>query len=124
MKSLHISLKILSALYLLAVFPVLAAEAEDSERFKQIYEKEWAFRLQEFPLFASYAGVHDYADMMGHVSEADQLRRNGFWKGIRSQLNEISCARLEREECINYRVFVKQMDHFIAGYVLPDSLYQ
>jgi len=116
MKSLHISLKILSALLLLAVFPVLTAAAEDSERFKQIYEKEWAFRLQEFPLFASYAGVHDYADMMGHVSEADQLRRNGFWKGIRSQLNEISCARLEREECINFRVFVKQMDNYIAGY--------
>jgi uncharacterized protein (DUF885 family) len=94
--------------------PVMAAE--DSERFRQIYEKEWAFRLSEFPMFASYVGVQEYADRLGDVSEAAQARRYEFWKGIKAQLDTVSCERLEREECINYRIFSKQMDNFIADY--------
>ena len=113
MKLLPVSLSILVTVLLLAAFPV---SAEDSERFKQIYEKEWDFRLKESPLFASSAGVHDYAGMLGHVSAADQLRRHDFWKGIREELDQISCARLERDECINYRVYIRQLDNYIAVY--------
>jgi uncharacterized protein (DUF885 family) len=114
MKNLPGSVKILMTVLLLTAIP--ASAAQDSERFKQIYEKEWDFRLKEFPLFASSTGVHDYADLLGQVSEADQLRRHDFWRGIRSELDEISCAKLERDECINYRVYIKQLDNFIAGY--------
>ena len=55
-------------LALLAMLPASALAAADSERFKSIYEAEWAFRLREFPMFASYVGVHDYDDRMGRVS--------------------------------------------------------
>ena len=88
----------------------------DSERFREIYEREWAFRLREFPMFASYVGVHDYDDRLGRVSETDQARRHAFWKAIRAELDDISCVRLGTEDCINYRVFVQQMDNFIAAY--------
>jgi uncharacterized protein (DUF885 family) len=90
--------------------------AADSDSFKAIYEVEWAFRLREFPMFASYVGVHDFDDRMGRVGEADQARRHAFWKDIRSQLDGISCERLERDECVNYRIFVQQMDNFVAAY--------
>lgn len=100
----------------LAALPGPALAAADGDRFRAIYEKEWAFRLQEFPQFASYVGVHDYSDRLGRVSEQDQARRHAFWKGIRAELDGVSCARLERDECIDYRIFVAQMDNFIAGY--------
>lgn len=100
----------------LALSSPLLEAAADSERFVSIYEKEWAFRLREFPLFATYVGVHDYDDRMGHVSEADQARRHAFWKEIRAQLDGISCERLTREDCVNYRIFRQQMDNFIAAY--------
>ena len=103
-------------LALLAMLPASALAAADSERFKSIYEAEWAFRLREFPMFASYVGVHDYDDRMGRVSEADQARRHAYWKNVREQLNGISCERLAREECIDYRIYVQQMDNFIADY--------
>jgi uncharacterized protein (DUF885 family) len=90
--------------------------AEDSERFKRIYEKEWAFRMQEFPLFASHTGTQAHADRLGDVSEAAQRRRHRFWKAIRSELDSISCARLERENCINYRIFQRQIENFLAEY--------
>ena len=111
----HFVAAILLGLALLIPGQLLLAAA-DSERFQSIHEKEWAFRLREFPMFATYVGVHDYDDRMGHVSEADQARRHAFWKDIRAQLDEISCARLSREECVNYRIFRQQMDNFIAAY--------
>jgi uncharacterized protein (DUF885 family) len=105
-----------AGLLLLAMWPPLAMAAADSDRFRTIYEAEWDFRLREFPLFASYAGVHDYDDRLGRVSESDQARRHAFWKDVRAQLDTVSCARLTREECIDYRIFVQQIDNFIAAY--------
>jgi len=109
-----IRLSIVFFLLLSSALP--AAAAEDSERFRGIYEKEWAFRLKEFPMFASYVGVQDYADRLGDVSEEAQARRFEFWKAIRAELDTVSCNRLEREECINYRIFATQMDNFLADY--------
>jgi uncharacterized protein (DUF885 family) len=106
---------ILFGLLLLACAgPALAAG--DGVRFREIYEKEWAFRLQEFPMFASSVGVHEYADQLGDVSEEAQLRRYEYWKGVRTQLDEISCQRLDRKGCINYRIYVKQIDNYLGAY--------
>jgi uncharacterized protein (DUF885 family) len=102
--------------------PLSAMAAEDSQQFRDIYEKEWAFRMKEFPLFASDAGVNDYADQLGDVSEEAQARRNEFWKSIRSELDDISCQRLDRDDCINYRVFVRQMDNYLAAYEIKSYL--
>ncbi|MBT8049116.1 MAG: DUF885 domain-containing protein [Xanthomonadales bacterium] len=109
-------IKYATVLFLLLSFVLPAVAADDSEQFRQIYEKEWAFRLQQFPMFASWVGVHDYADQLGDVSEEAQAARNEFWKGIREELQAVSCQRLQREDCINYRIFIKQIDNFIADY--------
>jgi uncharacterized protein (DUF885 family) len=93
-----------------------ALGAADSERFRELHEREWAFRLQEFPLFASSVGVDDYPDRLGHVNEEAQARRYGYWQEIRKELRDISCQRLTRSECIDYRIFTRQVDHFLAAY--------
>lgn len=98
--------------------------AQDSEAFKALYEKEWDFRLREFPTLASSVGVHDYDDRLAHVSASDQQRRYTFWKEVRAALDQISCERLDRVECINYRIFKRQMDNALAdielrGYLIP-----
>jgi uncharacterized protein (DUF885 family) len=93
-----------------------AAAADDTERFRALYEKEWTFRMQEFPVFASSLGHADQAGRLGRVSEADQARRHAFWMDIRAGLNTISCERLDRADCVNYRIFKRQIDDFIAGY--------
>ena len=107
---------ILAATVLALVCTPALATGEDSEHFKQIYEKEWAFRLEQFPMLAGYTGNEEGAGKLGHVGEEDQKRRYEFWKGIRTELDGISCQRLEREDCINYRVFKRQMDNFLAEY--------
>ena len=111
---------VLSVLFVLPSSPVLASE--DGDRFKEIYTKEWAFRLKEFPVFASSVGVHDYDGQLGHVSEQVQVRRNAGWKKIRAELDGISCKRLDRDECVNYRIYVNQMDNYLTTFEIRSYL--
>ena len=98
------------------VVSTAATAADDAARFRALYEKEWAFRMDEFPVFATALGFDDRAGRLAHVSEADQARRHSFWTGVRTELESISCERMEREDCINYRIFRRQIDDFIADY--------
>lgn len=101
---------------LVSVNAAADAGLADADTFRAIYEKEWAFRLREFPALASATGVDEFDDALGHVSEADQLRRHEYWQGIRGELKVISCERLERPDCINLRLFTKQIDDLLADY--------
>ena len=56
------------------------AAADDGEAFRKIYEKEWAFRLDEFPMLATHVGQKDQAGRLGGVSDSDQARRYAYWK--------------------------------------------
>lgn len=88
----------------------------DSEMFQALLEREWDFRINEYPSLARDNGVEGYADRVARVSEQDQSRRYGFWKQVRLELDALSCQRLEREECINYRIFARQIHQFLADY--------
>jgi uncharacterized protein (DUF885 family) len=104
------------------LFPFLAClafntfAAEDSQVFQQLVDREWQFRLNEFPYLARESGDKSKAGQITHVSEKDQLRRYEFWKQIKFELAAISCDKLEREECINYRIFERQIHQFLASY--------
>lgn len=101
-------------LWIVAATSVQAAD--DSAAFKQIYQAEWDFRLKEFPSMASATGHDEYADRLGHVSESDQKRRYDYWSGVQDQLQALSCENLSHEDCINYRLYRKQISDFLADY--------
>lgn len=109
-------MKMLSPMMLTLLLAANAQAAGDSAAFKALLDREWAFRLAEFPELARENGVHDYDDEITHVAPADQKRRYRFWKQVRAQLDGISCDRLEHEECIDYRMFKRQMHEFLADY--------
>ncbi len=104
----------------LGLAPLLAlaentAAIDHSARFKALYEKEWAFRKAEFPGLGRDGGDTP-VDRLTRVSEEDQNRRYEFWKQVRTDLDAIDCTALGRELCIDYRMFRRQMDQFIADY--------
>ena len=106
--------KLLPLMALLLVFNTYAGD--DSDAFQVLIKKEWDFRLTEFPSLARNNGVKDNAGQITHVSEKDQLRRYEFWKQIQIELAAIYCEKLGREECINYRMFGRQIHQFLADY--------
>jgi len=101
---------------LLAFLSFSTFAGEDSEIFGQLLAREWAFRTNEFPYLARENGDKEKAHLITHVSEKDQLRRYEYWKQVRFELDAISCEKLEREECINYRMFERQIHQFLADY--------
>ncbi|MDZ4729667.1 MAG: DUF885 domain-containing protein [Xanthomonadales bacterium] len=108
---------LIAVLVLLASSFTTVVAADDSAAFKKIYEQEWAFRLKEFPTMASATGNDDYANKLGHVSEADQKRRFDYWSRVQQQLQALSCEQLSHEDCVNFRLYEKQISDFLADYV-------
>jgi uncharacterized protein (DUF885 family) len=115
MKKISISL-------LVMMFSCSAFAQTDSEAFEALLDKDWEFRMQEFPSLARSNDRHDQDGKLTHVSEKDQLRRYNFWKQIQLEQAEISCDALEPDECINYRIFERQIHQFLASYETRDYL--
>jgi uncharacterized protein (DUF885 family) len=114
---------ILALLLLWCVNPGLAANATDA-RFKALYEREWAWRMAEFPLQATGAGVHDFDDRLGRVDEASQRKRLSYWRGVAAELGNIEASALSPTERINHAIYRDQIDSLIGGievrsYLLP-----
>lgn len=99
-----------------ACAPLSAGDESDTSTFRSIYQKEWQFRLDEFPLLATRTGIEGQAGRLGRVGEEDQARRYRYWKATRAELDGLSCARMDRETCIDFRVYRRQIDNFIADY--------
>ncbi len=106
--------KLLTMMAVLLAFNTQAGD--DSEVFHALVKKDWDFRLNEYPSLARRNGVEHNAGQITHVGEKDQLRRYEFWKQVQLELGAISCAKLEREECINYRLIGRQIHQYLANY--------
>lgn len=118
--------KIFTLLFALLTGPVYCLEIDAGalRSFKALYTAEWAFRLEEFPDLATSVGVHDYDDRLAHVRESDQKRRLEYWHSTLEKLQQIPCESLGRNDCINYRIFKRQLVGFIADiesryYLMP-----
>ncbi|MGA0265640.1 MAG: DUF885 domain-containing protein [Lysobacterales bacterium] len=114
---------IMTGLFFLG-FTLCVSAAEDSAAFKSLYEKEWAFRLKEYPRLAREMGAEETAHRLTRVAREDQDRRYAFYTGLETELEAVSCERLERVECINYRIFRNQVRQFIEdhehrAYLIP-----
>ena len=111
-----------AVLFLAASMSFGAVAEQDSAAFQALLDKEWEFRLQEFASMARSQDVPGSKAKMTQVSEADQLRRYNFWKQIQAEQAELSCERLSRQECINYKMFARQMHSYLAGYETKEYL--
>ncbi len=87
--------------------------ADEAARFRALYEKEWNFRLSEFPLLATEAGDHRFDDRLGSATMAAVERRERFWRGILNELNRIEVERLSAGERTDAAIFRRQIESFL-----------
>ncbi|TDR47548.1 uncharacterized protein (DUF885 family) [Tahibacter aquaticus] len=109
---------------LLALALALPAIAQDSaaDRFKNLYEREWAWRQQESPQLASYLGDHSRGGELGHVDEKSQLRRLKDLQAFQRELEAISPDQLSAADKINYAIYRAQLANRIGGIQVKDYL--
>jgi uncharacterized protein (DUF885 family) len=85
-----------------------------------LFDREWEFRLQEFPMLATYVGRHDYDDRLGRVARVDQQRRAEFWREILRELDAIDRADWTRTDHVNAALFRRQLTDFVTDIEFRD----
>ncbi|MCB0676990.1 MAG: DUF885 domain-containing protein [Saprospiraceae bacterium] len=108
----------------LLLFSCRSEKENASEALHELFAEEWAYRLQEFPTFATYTGFHDYNDRLPDVSEEAYRRRADYWRNCLTELASIDREALDRTDQINYDLFKYVLEDDIAqvefeAYLIP-----
>ena len=86
-----------------------------------LFDKEWEFRLREFPMLATYVGRNEYDDRLARVTAQEQLRRAEFWRGILGELETLEQrSAWSGTDRINAALFRRQLRDFIADIEFGD----
>ncbi len=94
--------------------PAHAVDA--SERLHALFAREWAFRLAEFPMLASYVGTSDFNDRLASVDASDQARRARTRRAFLEELHAIERTALATADQVNYSLFERQLEDTIADF--------
>lgn len=102
-------------LLLCCLMPVAALAADARSTFRETWQDEWEWRLQQMPLLATSVGVHTYDDRLGDVSPAAQQVRLARWRKVLAALDRIRREELDGTAQVDYAIYRAQIESFIAG---------
>jgi uncharacterized protein (DUF885 family) len=97
---------------LLLSMPAIAQQSADT-RFKQIYEKEWAWRTGQAGVSAS-GEAQPNNGRLDQVDARRQQERLVHWQKVMEQLDAIDAKQLSPAEQVNAAIYREQIRNFIA----------
>ena len=100
------------AVGLLLTMPVFAQQSADGH-FKQIYEKEWAWRTGQAGVSAS-GEPQPNNGRLDQVDAKRQQERLEYWQKVIGQLDAIDAKQLSPPEQVNYAIYREQIRNFTA----------
>ena len=86
---------------------------EDSQKLTQLIDKYWEFKIQESPMFATYAGDHRFNDQLDKISLNDQRRQQLFSEQLLAELKALDTNRLSEGEQINLAILKRELSDFL-----------
>ncbi len=116
----------LLALFLCTLLAPLAGRAaadpgSPAARLHDLFDREWEWRLEEDPEFATSVGRHEYDDRLTNTSPEDLARRAESTKGFLAELKAIPTAQLLPEDQTSAEVFRRQLEMRLADFELGDD---
>jgi uncharacterized protein (DUF885 family) len=81
-------------------------------QLRAIYTEEWKWRRGQFPQREDPA--QPIAERLPREDPATQQMRLRYWEDVRHRLDDIPRAQLAAEEQINYEVYRREIENFIA----------
>jgi uncharacterized protein (DUF885 family) len=94
-------------------------------RLHALFDREWQWRLQRWPEFATAAGVHDRDDQLADLSlEAleEQDRESRAFLAEAQAIEALGPRALEEEERIDLTIFRTQLEDRIAAHSFGEDL--
>lgn len=95
-----------------------------AESLHRLFDKEWTFRVREYPLAATYMGDTTQNDRIESLAPSDMHRREEFYSNLTREIAAIDTAALEYNDKINYELFdyyvSNQLDYYkFKSYRIP-----
>ncbi|MCH8348267.1 MAG: DUF885 family protein, partial [Proteobacteria bacterium] len=112
---------LLVAIFLIGGQPAFADTADtaeingEAEKLHQLFEDEWAERMKDEPLAATYAGVADYNHRLACVTEDCYLEQQGEDRAFLGRLRGIDRTILSEEDQLNYDLFAFELEARITN---------
>jgi uncharacterized protein (DUF885 family) len=103
-----------------ATRPVQAANP--AARLRALFDREWQWRLREYPEFATAVGDHDFDDRLTDVSLAAQERRSQETLGFLAELQGVDRASLGDDDQVDYDLFETQLRERVDSVRFLDHL--
>lgn len=98
-------LSILMFAFLSVSVPAFAETNAEAEKLHQLFNDEWAQRMADEPLAATYNGINDYNDHLACVTEACYQTQGEADKAFLARLEAIDRAQLAEDDQLNYDLF-------------------
>jgi uncharacterized protein (DUF885 family) len=100
------------------------AHARPPDAFRAVVDRDWTWRMQEFPLFASSVGVREADDRLDRVDVATQLQHLAHWRAIDAELAALPPASLSTADRVSAAVLAEELRARIAAtehrdYLMP-----
>lgn len=98
------------------------AQPTPDESFLELVDRIWEHDLQEYPLFATRVGEHQYNDRLPTVSLANSKRRNEARVGFLAEIESIGREGLSPDQQINYDILRRLIRDEITEHEFGDQL--
>ncbi len=95
---------------------------DPAQSLRQIFEDDWAFRVQENPLLATSIGNHEANDRLPSVTAEDGARRNAFNRELMGRLQAVDLSKLNQQDRINHELFKVELQDRLAGFEFKSYL--
>ncbi len=116
--------KLLLIVLMLGFAPAAFADADAETRFRELWQREWAWRLAQFPQLATAVGVHDHDERLGEVGLAAQEKRRKYWLEVLRELDAIGPDALSADSRVDFAIYRAQIESAaenirLGGHLLP-----
>ncbi len=100
-------------------YSTLAAEKPNADKqLRAIYNQEWQWRLEQFP--GLEGSSQPVPDRLPKVDPATQEMRLKYWEEVLHKLDAIQRAQLSPEEQVNYDIYRREIEDFVADQKFRD----
>lgn len=94
----------------------------DGERLRSVYDREWQWRLEQWPTFASSVGDHRYDDRLSSESLEDHDRRAQQTRAFLDEVEQIDRTSLDGPDRVNYDIFAAQLRERLESHRFGEHL--
>jgi len=98
--------------------PCFAAAPNADARLRAVYTEEWKWRREQFP--NQEDSTKPIVDHLPKEDPATQEMRLNYWREVLRKLDAIQRAQLSSEEQVNYHLYRREIENFIADQTFRD----